>query len=206
MLAAGAVAAPAHAATTPLDPGQIEAFMRASASTPAAVTAQSDYFQDLGTRKPFLCFRPDTVGGKVRFEPVELSKTVPVSWLATQGSPASYYIRIYQFPDAASAKKAGSELVAAKCPDSSDSKYYLQQTKRTVTPASNRATVAITSSMKDDGQIETTDTVFRVVGNALLEVTVTYAGKPDSQLGKRLHAQLPKSLDKVAAAYRSAAG
>ena len=208
LLLLASLALPAPAKAAPLNATDTEAFMRKAASTPPGITVMSDYFQDLGTRAPSLCFQQQTIDGKVRFTPVQLSEAAPVGWLAnqgmSQGASAGYYVRVYQFPSAAKARKAGAELVKATCPDATDPVYYLKQTKRTITQAKAKASVAITSSMKDDGQIETTESIFRIVGNALLEVTATYVGEPDSALGKQLRAQLPKSMEKVAAAYRSA--
>lgn len=140
------------------------------------------------------------------FKPLLLPK-VPGAWMAMQGTAGvGYGVYVHQYPTAKDAKAAGRKLLATTCASTGkDPKAGLSQSQRAVVRRSGAPGLAITTSYLDDGELETNESAFRQVGLAVLHVGATYNGGPDSALGKRVRATLPKILDQLTARYVKAA-
>lgn len=140
------------------------------------------------------------------FKPLMLPK-VPGAWMAMQGTGGvGYGVYIHEYDTAKAAQAAGRTMLATTCAaQGKDPKAGLAQSQRTLPRRNGSPGLAITTSYFDDGELETNESAYRQVGLAILHVGATYNGGPDSPLGKRVRATLPKMLDQLTANYVKAA-
>ena len=191
----------AHAAPDPsprpLDDRQLISLVNKKAYTPKGLGITSTYVQDFPAPglEILMCYDAD-------FKPLLLPK-VPGAWMAMQGNGGvGYGVYIHQYPNAKAAKAAGRAMLATQCAEQGkDPAAGLVQSQRALPRKQGAVGRAITTSYRDDGETETTESAFRQVGLAILRVGASYEGAPDSPLGVQVRQTLPRILDQLTANY-----
>lgn len=205
LLATLLAASPADAAPgggyRPLSTSEKSALVNNKAYVPTGLGLTDSYVQDFPPQglEVLLCY-------DAAFKPLMLPKA-PGAWLAVQGNGGvGMGVYLYDYPDEKAAKSAGSALMKTKCAAKGDDpKAGLQQSQRSLPKKSGSPGMLITTTMKDDGDLETDVQAVRQVGLAVLKSSAVVNGGPDSPLVKKASAAVVKTLDQLTADYVKAA-
>ena len=201
LLAASPAGAVPDGGYRPLSASEKSALVNNKAYIPSGLGLTDSYVQDFPPQglEVLLCY-------DAAFKPLMLPKA-PGAWLAAQGNGGvGMGVYLYEYSDAKAAKSAGSALMKTKCAAKGDDpKVGLQQSQRSLPTKSGSRGILITTTMKDDGELETEVQAVRQVGLAVLKAGAVVNGGPDSPLVKKASAAVVKTVDQFTADYVKAA-